>query len=120
VKDRKSVRTPSTELKLAQQLAASNATADSRANETTNRRKESSETDTTHNPDHKVLVVLIQDITLVLSTSTCLPLCHGLFSLSLTQSTITKLFEPIWYLPVAARVVKDFYCEGPTKASAVH
>jgi hypothetical protein len=126
VKKRKSVRTLSTDHQLTQQLAESDATADSRANEITDPRKEDSgkvvntkpETDAKHASDHKILVVIIQDISSCSYIATCFPLPHGLSSLS--QPAITKLSEPISYLAVAARVVKDFHCEGPTKAFAVH
>jgi hypothetical protein len=88
VKDGKSIRTLSTDLKLEQQLAASNATADSRANEITDRRNGSSEnipsatkpeTDAKHDTDQKILVVVIQDISPCSYTAISLPLCHGLF-----------------------------------------
>jgi hypothetical protein len=78
------------DLKLAQQLAESDATADSRANEIMDPRKEDSdkvvnitkpETGATHDPDHKILIVIIQDITPCSYTSISLPLSHGLFSL---------------------------------------
>jgi hypothetical protein len=91
VKDGKSIRTSSAISSSPNNLAASNATADSRANEIMDPRKEDSdkvvnttkpETDAKHDPDHKVLVVMIQFITLVPSRSTCLPVPHGCFSLT--------------------------------------